>query len=274
MLRSGLVSTCIWLLCLPISTAKRSPSIDVEMGFGPPSSSSLSPREAVDREHQASSSPPEVPPPATPPIEAQPLSTSPLLSSNKKTSLHQDHDVTPQDAALLRDVKQITRVNINTTKGKLELDVHFDWAPQGAAQFLSLVMSNFYDDCTFFRVVPGFVAQFGLNADPSIQSQYGQSIMDDVDNKISNDIGTVSFAAHGPNSRSTQVFINLMDNARLDRMGFTPFAKLTDASLVVASLLESRYGESPDQSKVQELGNDYLQNEFPLLDLVISGRVE
>jgi cyclophilin family peptidyl-prolyl cis-trans isomerase len=163
---------------------------------------------------------------------------------------------------------------MNTTVGNLVMDVHFDWAPLGSAQFVSLVLAGFYDDTFVFRVVPGFVAQFGLNSDPSIQSSYSSmTLQDDPPSSVSNSIGTLAFASHGPNSRSTQVFFSLMDNARLDSMGFTPFAKLTDESLPTALKFYSDYGEKVDQHRMQQEGGAFLQSEFPLLDKIIKAVV-
>ena len=180
------------------------------------------------------------------------------------------------DMNLLHNVQSVTRVIMNTTVGGLAIDVHFDWAPLGAAQFISLVMAGFYDNSYVFRVVPGFVAQFGLNSDSNIQSSYSSMAIEDEKQShpfVSNTIGTLSFASHGPNSRSTQVFFSLMDNARLDSLGFTPFAKLTDDSLAVSLKFYSEYGEKVDQQRIQQEGGGFLQKEFPLLDKITTARV-
>ena len=191
-------------------------------------------------------------PPATPPNDSKPLPTKPLLTSNTKPN-----KLTSNDLSLLKNVQQTTRVSVTTSKGEILIDVFFDWSPSGASQFLSLVLSNFYNENRIFRVVPGFVAQFGLNGEPKIQKSFNKSIQDDAphDPAISNTIGTLTFASHGPNSRSTQVFFNLMDNARLDAMGFTPFAKVTDESLQILTKFYDQYGETPDQGNVIKLFN-------------------
>jgi homoserine O-acetyltransferase len=116
-----------------------------------------------------------------------------------------------------------TVVAFETTRGTFHVTVHPRWSPLGAARFLKLVAEGFYDGCAVYRVIHGFIAQFGLPADPARNSGH-VPFKDDPRAKISNSLGTVSFAAHGPNSRNTQIFINLMDNAQLDRSKFTPFA--------------------------------------------------
>ena len=202
--------------------------------------------------------------------------TPPLLTTNNPPSQLKSNTVDPRQ--LLNQVQETTRCSFNTTKGELLLDVHIQWAPIGAATFLSLVLSNFYDGAVFFRTVPGFVSQFGLNGDPTVQQKYSTiTFQDDPPLTgsafVSNTLGTVSFASHGPNTRSTQVFISLADNVQLDHMHFTPFAKLTDESLQVATQLYSGYGESPDQSLIQQSGNMYLLKEFPLLDQIIEAKI-
>lgn len=204
-----------------------------------------------DEEDEQSPPKQDVPPP-TPPNDSKPLSTKPLLTSNTKPN-----KLTSNDLSLLKNVQQTTRVSVTTSKGEILIDVHFDWSPSGASQFLSLVLSNFYNENRIFRVVAGGVAQFGLNGDPKIQKSFNKSIQDDTPHEpaISNTIGTLTFASHGPNSRSTQVFFNLMDNARLDAMGFTPFGKVTDESLQILTKFYDQYGETPDQGNVIKLFN-------------------
>lgn len=161
-------------------------------------------------------------------------------------------------------------VIMETSKGMINVTVKPSWAPLGAARFLALSRSGFYDGCRIFRVVRGFVAQFGLNADPHIQRKYWMSsIQDDppVPN-VSNRLGTLSFAAHGANSRSTQVFFNLMDNAQLDGMGFTPFAVVPPDHMEVPISFNAKYGEQPDQGEIMARGNAYLDAAFPGLDTI------
>jgi peptidyl-prolyl cis-trans isomerase A (cyclophilin A) len=208
----------------------------------------------------------------TPPIQ---LTT--LTAGGSESGSPSPVSSSPQKSNPLAAVKPITLVRFNTTRGTIFVDVHYDWAPLGAAQFLSLVMAGFYDGCYIFRVVQGFVAQTGINSDPHVQSDYAQqSIEDDPSRGHSNALGTLSFATSGTNTRATQFFWNLMDNARLDAMGFTPFGKVHDGSgggLQVMSAFNSEYGERPDQTKLREQGAVYLEAQFPHLDRIISARI-
>ena len=201
-------------------------------------------------------------------------SNSSPATSHVRGSSSADGDKTSN---LLQDIKPITLVRFNTTRGVLDVDVHYGWAPLGCAQFLSLVMAGFYDGCYIFRVIQGFVAQAGLNSDPNVQQDYTQlgSIQDDPQGQQSNTLGTLSFATSGPNTRSTQFFWNLIDNTRLDAMGFTPFGKVHEGGggLEILSAFTSEYGERPDQTKIREQGEAYLKAEFPHLDRIISARI-
>ena len=165
------------------------------------------------------------------------------------------------------------RVKFDTSKGVFVVEVHRDWAPLGADRFYQLVKSGFYDEARFFRVVPGFVVQWGINKDPQVTAQWqGKTIADDPV-KESNLAGNISFATSGPNTRTTQVFINLGNNMRLDSMGFAAFGRVIQGLDVVAHLY-SGYGEQPQQNLIESQGNAYLQQNFPNLDYVKTARVE
>ncbi len=165
------------------------------------------------------------------------------------------------------------RAKFDTSKGPFTIEVHRDWAPLGADRFYQLVKSGFYDDARFFRVVPGFVVQWGINKDPQVTAQWrGKEIADDPV-KESNLAGYVSFATSGPNTRTTQLFINLGNNMRLDAMGFAAFGRVTDG-LDVVTRLYSGYGEQPQQNLIESQGNAYLQQNFPNLDYIKTARVE
>lgn len=171
------------------------------------------------------------------------------------------------------------KVRLDTTKGPIDIEVHRDWAPRGADRFYELVKQNFYDDASFFRVLKGFAAQFGINKDPKVTQLWNEMKIIDDPAKQKNDRGMVSFAMRGPNSRTTQIFINLADNRTLDSSGFAPFGKVTDASMQVVDQLYSSYGESiprgngPEPAKIQAIGNDYLTRNFPKLDYIKTARV-
>lgn len=129
-----------------------------------------------------------------------------------------------------------------------------------------LVDAGFYQDCRFFRVVPNFVAQFGINGDPAVQKQYKAPILDDKV-QTTNDRGTMTFATSGKNTRTTQLFINTKANAFLDKQGFSPFAEITSGMDVVDRIYEG-YGEKPAQGMIQSKGNEYLKSQFPKLTYI------
>jgi peptidyl-prolyl cis-trans isomerase A (cyclophilin A) len=160
------------------------------------------------------------------------------------------------------------KAKFTTSKGDFVLDVTRAWAPQGADRFYNLVKIGFFDEARFFRVVPGFVVQFGIHAqgEPVMGKWRNANIPDDPV-KESNKAGTIVFATSGPDSRSTQVFINFEDNARLDEMGFAPFGKVSDGMDVVKKIT-SEYGQKAGQPLIQSQGNAYLNREFPNMDYI------
>lgn len=164
----------------------------------------------------------------------------------------------------------------DTSQGAFVIEVHRDWAPLGADRFYNLVKNGFYDDCRFFRVLSGFMAQVGMNGDPSIQRVWGGANFKDDPVKGSNKRGFVTFAkASVPNSRSTQFFINLVDNDFLDPQGFAPFGQVTEGMTVVDKLY-SAYGRNnvPDQGQITAEGNAYLAKEYPKLDYIRKATIE
>jgi peptidyl-prolyl cis-trans isomerase A (cyclophilin A) len=163
------------------------------------------------------------------------------------------------------------KVRFETSAGDFILLVHRDWAPVGAQRFHELVSDGFYDDCRFFRVVDGFMVQFGISGDPNANSKWKQHLPDDRA-KQSNKRGYMTFATSGPNSRTTQVFINYVDNAFLDSQGFSPFGEVIEG-LDKVDAINSEYGERPDQSQITNAGNSYLKQSFPNLDYVKSARI-
>jgi peptidyl-prolyl cis-trans isomerase A (cyclophilin A) len=169
-------------------------------------------------------------------------------------------------------------VRFETSRGPFVVQVYRDWAPRGADRFYYLVRNGFYDGVRFFRVLEGFVAQFGANGDPAVSRVWDVRTIPDDPVKQSNTRGTVSFATGGPNTRTTQVFVNFRNNARLDRLGFAPFGRVVDGMSRVEQLY-SGYGEGaptgkgPDQDRIAAQGNAYLRREFPRLDSVRVARV-
>lgn len=171
------------------------------------------------------------------------------------------------------------RVHLNTTKGKVVIEVTREWAPGGADRFYNLVKIGFFQDIAFFRVIAGFMAQFGIHGDPKVAKVWRDAQFKDDAVKAHNTRGMLSFATAGPNTRTTQLFINFGDNRNLDGMGFSPFGKVVEGMDVVDSL-HSGYGEGaprgrgPDQGKVQHHGNAYLKDQFPNLDYIKSATLE
>lgn len=159
------------------------------------------------------------------------------------------------------------RVAFETTRGRFVVAVNRSWAPTGADRFYELVKTGFYDENRFFRVVPGFVVQFGLNDKPTVNDRWDEKRLTDDPVRASNVRGTLSFATEGANTRSHQMFINLGRNGRLDSLGFAPIGLVVEGMEVVDSIY-SGYGESPDQGMIQSLGNNYLNRMFPKLDYV------
>ncbi len=176
-------------------------------------------------------------------------------------------------AALTAQAPASYKVKFDTSKGPFIVQVHRDWAPLGADRFYNLVKNGFYDNARFFRVVSGFMVQFGINADPRLSAVWRDAAINDDPVKQSNARGMITFAMRGPNTRTTQVFINFGNNARLDTGGFAPFGQVVSGMTVVDALY-SGYGEGaprgagPEQGRIQSEGNAYLIKEFAKLDYI------
>jgi peptidyl-prolyl cis-trans isomerase A (cyclophilin A) len=169
-------------------------------------------------------------------------------------------------------------VKLQTTAGDILIDVDRSWAPVGADRIYNLVKAGYYDDVAFFRVISGFMAQVGIHGDPEVNKVWRNARIQDDPVKQSNTRGMVSFATAGPNTRTTQFFINFGNNARLDGMGFAPFGKVRNMEVV--DKLHSGYGEGapngkgPEQGRIQGEGNKYLKADFPNLSWIKKATIE
>lgn len=179
----------------------------------------------------------------------------------------------PATAAMSEPAPATFRARFETSKGDFVIEVHRDWAPLGADRFYNLVKSGYYDGTRFFRVISGFMAQFGIHGDPRVSAAWRTARIPDDPVREHNTRGAVTFATAGPGTRTTQLFINYADNSRLDGMGFAPFGRVVDGMDVVDRLYAG-YGEGapggrgPDQGRIAAEGNAYLEREFPELDQI------
>lgn len=170
------------------------------------------------------------------------------------------------------------KAQFDTTKGKFTIEVTRSLSPNGADRFYNLVRSGYFKDIAFFRVIPGFMCQFGIHGDPAVAAKWREANISDDPVKGSNTRGMITFATAGPNTRTTQLFINFGDNVRLDGMGFSPFGKVVEGMDVVDKI-NGEYGEGapggmgPNQGRVQMQGNAYLKKDFPNLDYIKSASV-
>ena len=170
------------------------------------------------------------------------------------------------------------RVKFATTKGDFTVDVTRAWAPKGADRFYRLVSEGYFKDLRFFRVLPGFMAQFGMSGNPALNEKMDSLRIPDDPVTQSNKRGMVTFAMAGPNTRSSQFFINYQDNSSLDSQGFSPFGKVVDGMKAVDALYGG-YGEGapngrgPSQDSIRTKGNEYLQRAFPKLDYIKSAAI-
>jgi peptidyl-prolyl cis-trans isomerase A (cyclophilin A) len=171
-------------------------------------------------------------------------------------------------AALKEKAPEKFSVKFETTKGEFVIDVTRAWSPNGADRFYNLAKNGFFDGVKFFRVVPNFVVQFGIHGDPALATKWLEANIPDDEVKSSNKRGFITYAKSSrPNSRSTQLFINLKDNVRLDTMGFSPFGEVTKGMDVVDKLYQG-YGEQLTQlqGEIAEKGNAFLDKDWPKLD--------
>jgi peptidyl-prolyl cis-trans isomerase A (cyclophilin A) len=179
----------------------------------------------------------------------------------------------PKSTIMTQTAPATFRAKFQTTEGDFVVEAQRDWAPRGVDRFYNLAKHGFYDGTCFFRVIAGFMAQFGIHGDPKVSAAWRQERIQDDPVKQSNKRGYISYAMAGPNTRTTQLFINYADNARLDQMGFAPIARVVEG-LDVVDRLYAGYGEGapqgkgPDQGRLQTEGRDYLTKNFPQVDCI------
>ncbi|MCU0691265.1 MAG: peptidylprolyl isomerase [Polyangiaceae bacterium] len=170
------------------------------------------------------------------------------------------------------------KAKFTTTQGDFVIEVTRAWAPNGADRFYNLLKLGYFEDIAVFRVVDGFMAQFGIHGSPKVNAAWREASIPDDPRKESNTRGYVTYAMRGPNTRTVQLFINFADNSRLDSQGFSPFGKVVEGMDIVDKLYKG-YGEGaptgagPDQGRLQMQGNAYLRDEFPKLDYIKSAQI-
>jgi peptidyl-prolyl cis-trans isomerase A (cyclophilin A) len=205
-------------------------------------------------------------PAAGQPGRGTPQGGAPGLSAAAKARL--------KKPASLKDVAPATYdARFDTSIGVFVVQVHRGWAPKGADRFYNLVKYGYYDDTRFFRVLPNFMVQFGINGDPSVQSSWLDAKITDDPVKESNKRGYITFATAGPGTRTTQVFINFGDNSRLDADGFAPFGQVI-TGMEIVDKINAEYRQKPDQGRIQMEGNAYLTQAFPRLDYIRKATIE
>ncbi len=176
-------------------------------------------------------------------------------------------------ATMRAKAPQLFKAQFTTTKGDFIVEVHRDWAPLGADRFYNLVRAGFFNNTPFFRVVPGFVVQFGLNGNPAVNKIWEHESIKDDPVMGSNTRGMLVFATAGPNTRTTQLFINFSNNAGLDRQGFAPFGNVVEGMDTVVDKIYAGYGERPDQQKLTEEGDAYVTKNFPMIDRIKMAKI-
>jgi peptidyl-prolyl cis-trans isomerase A (cyclophilin A) len=175
-------------------------------------------------------------------------------------------------ASLNAKAPESFQVKFTTTKGDFVVEVTRAWAPIGADRFYNLVKHGYFTDAAFFRNISGFMVQFGLSADPAVNAAWRNANLKDDPGKQSNSPGMITFATAGPNTRTTQFFINFGNNSFLDSQGFSPFGKVISGMDVVQKLYNG-YGERPDQGSITTQGKAYLDKNFPNLDSIKSATI-
>jgi peptidyl-prolyl cis-trans isomerase A (cyclophilin A) len=206
---------------------------------------------------------------ATPPTTAP----RPAAATARKSTAPKSSASLLDPPSLKEQAPAVFKAKFTTTQGDFVVEVTRAWAPLGADRFYNLVKNHFYDATAFFRVISGFMVQFGISGRPEVNRVWERATIKDDPVTQSNTRGMITFATGGPNTRTTQVFINFADNSNLNAMGFSPFGKVIEGMEVVDKLY-SAYGEGapggngPAQDRIQREGKAYLEKDFPKLDVI------
>jgi peptidyl-prolyl cis-trans isomerase A (cyclophilin A) len=181
----------------------------------------------------------------------------------------------PSDSVFRQTAPDSFDIEFITTKGRMLVRAHRAWSPLGVDRLYALTRNNYYDSIAFYRTVPRFVAQFGYTRDAAVNDAWDAATLPDEPVRASNLRGTLSYARSGPNTRTVQMYFNLIDNTFLDALngiGFPPIARIVEGIDVLDSLY-SGYGNAPQQPTIATQGNAYLKREFPQLDYIVTARV-
>jgi peptidyl-prolyl cis-trans isomerase A (cyclophilin A) len=199
-----------------------------------------------------------------------------LVLATAVTFAQTDKSKLKTPAALTEQAPAMFKVDMDTSKGMVVITVHRDWAPLGADRFYNLVKNGFLDDCRFFRVIDGFMAQFGTNGDPAVTAAWSRTTLKDDPVKGTNKRGFVSFANTGsPNTRGTQMFINYGDNSNLDKLYFAPFGEVTKGMDVADKFYNGYADDAQKQAgRIASEGNAFLTKSFPKLDYIKTATIE
>jgi peptidyl-prolyl cis-trans isomerase A (cyclophilin A) len=231
------------------------------------------------KKEQPAEAPPEQPK-AEAPAQPKAETPAPAPAPAQPAATANAHEEAPRkgfDRTLLRpatlkeQAPESFQVKFATTRGDFVVTVHRTWAPIGADRFYNLAKHRFFDNASFFRVVPGFVVQFGISAYPPVSAAWEGANIQDEPVTQTNKRGYLTYAKTSmPNTRSTQIFINLKDNAGLDRQGFSPFGVVDAQGMKVVDMLYDQYGDSsgPEQDQISKLGKPYLDKGWPKLDSI------
>jgi cyclophilin family peptidyl-prolyl cis-trans isomerase len=242
--------------------------------------------------HAAAPTQAAAPPPAA--TQAAATSAAPAASGAPEATTGANGEAAPKTEAkgpfpessdpLLKEPKKLEakapkefKVKFDTTAGDFTVECHREWAEHGVDRFYNLVKVGFFDDVAFFRVVKGFVVQFGIHGNPAVSTLWKDANIPVDKVKESNKKGYLTYAMAGsPTTRSTQLFINLGENEKLDKMGFAPICKVEGNGMEVVEKLEASYGEMPsrEQGAIQGEGNAFLRKRYPKLDFIKTARLE